>query len=416
MTMPTTIRPAVAIIGGGPSGLRAAQDLAKRVSGDVVVIERETEAGGIPRHSDHPGYGIRDLGRFMSGPSYARRLVDRARDAGASIRTGAMITGWADELALNATTPDGLLRIEPRAIVLATGARERARAARRIPGDRPAGVYTTGQLQNAVHLHHQAVGSRAVIVGAELVSWSAGMTLKEAGCRTVAMVTSHPRPDAYRVFSGPGSVLLHTRVRTSTRVTQIIGKTRVEAVEVEDLNTGVRSRIDCDTVVFTGDWIPDNELARTAGLRLDPGTLGPQVDSLLRTSRPGVFAIGNLVHPVDTADVAALDGAHVATSVVEHLEGRTRPAVGLRLLAESPFRWVAPNVLTPEAPAPARNRLLLWTEEYVRAPKVQVSQDGRVVSRRRVPWPAAPGRVFRIPSSVLDTVDPRGGDVRISLA
>lgn len=159
----------VAIVGGGPAGLTAAAELAPYHK--VVVLERELAAGGIPRHSDHPGYGIRDMKTFISGPAYARRLVQGAVTAGASIRTSAMVTGWADATALDVTSPQGRERIDARAVVLATGARERPRPARMIPGDRPAGVYTTGHLQNAVHLKHRQVGSRAVVVGAELVSY-----------------------------------------------------------------------------------------------------------------------------------------------------------------------------------------------------------------------------------------------------
>lgn len=416
MTTAPALNPEVLIIGAGPSGLRAAKELAPKVNGEVLVLEREGQAGGIPRHSDHLGYGVRDLKRFISGPDYARRVTNEALDAGATLQTHAMVTGWAGDCRLEVTTPQGRLQVEPRAIVLATGARERARPARRIPGDRPAGVYTTGQLQNMVHLHHQAIGSRAVIVGAELVSWSAGLTLRHAGCATVAMVTEHARPDAYRVFSGPGSLLLRTRVRTRSRVVQVIGRKRVEAVEVENLDTGQRTRIACDTVVFTGDWIPDHELARLGGLDLDTGTLGPRVDQTLRTSRAGIFAVGNLIHPVDTADVAALDGAHVVPAVLDHLNGHDHHrGHGVALHTDRPLTWMSPNLWVPGAGSAARQRLLFWSDELIRFPHVEARQGGRLIGSVRVPWPAAPGRVFRVPASILDNIDPSGGDVRVTL-
>jgi thioredoxin reductase len=416
MTTTPVLQPEILVIGAGPSGLRAAKELAPKVNGQVLVLEREGQTGGIPRHSDHLGYGIRDMKRFISGPDYVRRLTHEALDAGATLQTHAMVTGWAGDSRLEVTTPKGRLQVEPKAIILATGARERARPARRIPGDRPAGVYTTGQLQNMVHLHQQAIGSRAVIVGAELVSWSAGLTLRNAGCTTVAMVTEHPRPDAYRLFSGPGSVLLRTRVRTRTRVTQVTGRKRVEAVEVENLDTGQRSRIACDTVVFTGDWIPDHELARLGGLDLDTGTLGPRVDQALRTSRAGIFAVGNLIHPVDTADVAALDGAHVVPAVLDHLNCDTHHRNGVALLTDRPFTWISPNLWVPGAGPAARQRLLFWTEELVRFPHIEARQGGRRIGSMRVPWPAAPGRVFRVPASILKNADAASGDVTLTLS
>lgn len=412
---PHALTPDVLIIGGGPAGLTAAGELKRRGAGHVLVVDREENAGGIPRHSNHTGYGLRDLHRVMTGPSYARHLVQKATEAGAELRTRAMVTGWADGTTVDVTSPRGRYRIRPRALVLATGARERPRTARRIPGDRPHGVYTTGQLQNIVHLHHQPVGKRAVIVGGELVSWSAVLTLREAGCTPALMISQYSKAESYGAFNTAGRTLLRVPVVTRSRVTRIIGKGRCQAVEIEHLDTGRRRTIACDTVVFTGDWIPDHELARSGGIALDEGTLGPLTDTALRTSRPGVFAAGNVLHPVDTADIAALDGKHVAEQVINHLRDNRQPADGVRLIADAPFRWVAPQILRPNDPAPARDRLLLWTDTFVRFPKVTVRQDERTVTHRPLAWPAAPGRVFRIPSGILDDVSPTGGPVHIGL-
>jgi thioredoxin reductase len=404
----------VLIIGGGPAGLTAAATLAPRVNGQVLVLDREATAGGIPRHSDHPGYGIRDLKRFLSGPAYAERLVTTARDAGAEIQTQTMVTGWAAERTVEATSPRGRQHIHAKAIILATGARERPRPARLIPGDRPAGVYTTGQLQNLVHLHHRTPGTRAVIVGAELVSWSAAMTLREAHCQPILMTSAHPAPEAYAAFTIPGRLALKIPVATRTRITRIIGQGRVSAVEIENLDTHGRRTIECDTVIFTGDWIPDNELARAANLEIDPHTHGPLIDTRQATSTPGVFAIGNLTHPVDTADVAALDGQAVAHRVLAHLHGRPTTANGPRIQPGQHLKWITPGVLDPTADPP-RGRLLSWPQTHTNFPTVTVTQDGRSLARRRLPWPASPGRVFRIPSSMVARANGHGGAITVEL-
>lgn len=404
----------VAIVGGGPAGLTAAAALAADL--DVVVLEREATAGGIPRHSDHLGYGMRDMKTFIGGPAYARRLVDVATAAGADIRTRAMVTGWAGDTTLDVTSPAGRRTIAARAVVLATGARERPRSARLIPGDRGSGVYTTGHLQNLVHVQRRTVGRRAVIVGAELVSYSALLTLRHAGCETALMTTAYPSPESYAAFNLAGrSPLVGVGIATRTRVARIIGKPALRAVEIEHLDTGRRRIVDCDTLILTGDWVPDHELARSAGLDMDADTLGPLTDTALRTSRPGVFAVGNLLHPVDTADVAALDGVHVAAAVRAHLRGVPAPVAGVRLQTEPPLRWITPGVVRPGDGAPARNRLLLWTDTLIRVPRVVAWQDGRVVGRRTLPWAASPGRVFRVPAGILDRVDPEGGPVTVSL-
>lgn len=404
---------AVAIVGGGPSGLTAAAALAGQVDGEVVVIEREAETGGIPRHSDHPGYGMRDLKRFISGPAYAKRLTAMAQDAGAALETEAMVTDWAGERALRITSPRGVRTVTADAVVLATGARERPRPARLVPGDRAAGVYTTGQLQNLVHLHQADVGSRALIVGAELVSWSAVLTLREAGCATVGMVSAYPQPEAYTAFRIPGGFLMDGPVFTRSRIVDITGRGRVRSAVVEHIDTGKRTTVDCDTVVFTGDWIPDHELARTGGLAMDAATRGPVVDAGLRTSSPGVFAVGNLLHPVDTADGAALDGRHVASAVGGWLKDREEQPKAVRIRTSGPFRWVAPQLVSPGEGA-ARGDLLFWVDEYRRLPRLRAVQDGRTLATKRTPWPAAPGRVYRAPWSLVADADPAGGDVTVS--
>jgi hypothetical protein len=230
------------------------------------------------------------------------------------------------------------------------------------------------------------------------------------------MTTTYPSPESYGVFNIAGkSPLLGVDVATRTRLVRIIGMPTLQAVEVENLDTGSRRIVECDTVVLTGDWIPDHELARTAGLPMDDKTLGPLVDTALRTGRDGVFAAGNLLHPVETADVAALDGAHVAHAVRDYLNGAPRVAEGVRLQVESPLRWISPGILRPNDYAPARNRLLLWTDTLVRIPRIRVRQDGNTVATKTLPWPASPGRVFRVPAGVLNRVDPTGGPVTISL-
>jgi thioredoxin reductase len=414
----------VLIVGGGPAGLAAATRLAS--SHEVLVLEREQRAGGVPRHCDHTGFGIRDLRRVLSGPAYAEAWRARAVEAGVEILESAMVTDWVGTRTVAVTSPDGRFEISADAIVLATGARERPRPARLIPGDRAQGVMTTGQLQQLVHLHGRTVGERAVVVGGELVSWSAVMTLREAGCRTVAMVTSYEKAEAYSLFRLVGRTALRVPVRTRSHVVEIRGRGRVGEVVLEHLDTGAREVVECDTVVMTGDWVPDHELARSRGLAMDPATKGPVVDAALRTSEPGVFAVGNLLHPVDTADIAALDGEHVTGAVndwlttgqpAEHDDPNAAAALppGVALTVTAPLRWVVPQRVDPADGAPPRHRLLTWCDDFVLAPAVEVSQGGRSLGRHRVWWPAAPGRVFRLPASVLDGVKTDGGDVSIRL-
>ncbi|HEY7628838.1 MAG TPA: FAD-dependent oxidoreductase [Ilumatobacteraceae bacterium] len=294
----------VAIVGGGPAGLSAAIELRRRGVGEVVVHEREQQAGGIPRHTNHLGFGIRDLHRVMGGPRYARALVDRASRCGVDLRIGSTVFAFDD--------------LDADAIVLATGVRERPRAARLVPGDRPTGVFTTGSIQQLA-MARRPVGTRAVIVGAEHVSFSAILTLAHVGCRSVAMVTDLPRHQSYAVLKLATATVRRVPLFTGVEIAEIDGHGRVERVVLTDGRS-----IDCDTVVFTGDWIPDHELARREGLVIDPQFKGPVVDAEFRTSRDGVFAVGNLVHRVAAADRCAIDGRRAAASIVDYLDKRPR--------------------------------------------------------------------------------------------
>jgi thioredoxin reductase len=397
------------IIGGGPSGLAAAIELRGLGIEPVTVIERERQAGGIPRHSDHTGFGLRDLHTVLSGPRYAERYRELATDAGVEMMAETMVTDWRGGR-LKLTGPAGRREVEPPAVVLATGCRERPRSARLIPGSRPVGVMTTSTLQQLVHLRGQKVGRRAVIVGAEHVSFSAVATLAHAGTSVAGLVTELPKHQSLAAFRAGAAVRYRAPVWSRTAVSAIHGNERVESVELTELDSGSTRSVDCDLVVFTADWIPDHELAVMAGCELDPGSLGPLVDPALRTTCRGVFAAGNLLHPAETADVCALDGRHVAPSVAAYLHGPGEWPSHVRLVARDPLAWIAPNLLLAAGQDPPRDRFLLRSREFARRARIQVGQDGRELWSGRI-GRLVPGRSAHIPAGWASRVDPSGGPV-----
>ncbi|ANW17081.1 NAD(P)/FAD-dependent oxidoreductase [Streptomyces clavuligerus] len=405
----------VLVVGGGPAGLAAGARLAAAGAGRVEVVERERQAGGIPRHCFHGGFGLRDLRRPMDGPAYARRLADDAVAAGARLRTGTTVTGWDGPRTLLITGPQGLERVTAGAVVLATGARERPRAARLVPGTRPAGVYTTGELQQAVNLYGHPVGTRALVVGADPVAYNAVLALRTQGVPVVALVTE--RPPLPAPLSVPLPALLTRRpvpVLHRTAVAELLGHGRLSGVRLRhrDGRTGV---VACDTVVFTGDWVPDHELARRGGIPLDPGTRGPAVDTGYRTAEPSVFAAGNLLRGVERASSAAEEGRAAAERVLAHLAGEPWPGPGVPVRAEDPLLWVAPNRVHPGGPAPLLGRFVLRTSEPRAAARLTVTQDGRLLHRTRLPRPALPGRGLSVRADWLPRVDPDGGAVTVGL-
>jgi hypothetical protein len=276
---------------------------------------------------------------------------------------------------------------------------------------------TTGMLQQLVYLRGEAPGRRAVVVGAEHVSFSALLTLSHGGADAVAMVTEHPRHQSLTAFRLGAAVRFRAPLLTRSRVTAINGRRRVDSVEVTDLETGTTRVLPCDLVVFTADWIPDHEIAVLAGAALDPGTRGPAVDSMLRTTRPGLFAAGNLLQGAEVADVAALSGRHVAGSVTAHLEGEPWPTARLPIECRPPLHWISPSALTVTASpvtSPPRGRFLLRGSEALRAPRIEIDQDGRRLWRGRLPR-VGPGRSSSLPAGWTGEVDPNGGRVTVAV-
>jgi thioredoxin reductase len=425
----------VLVVGAGPAGLAAAIELRRLGIGRVLVVDREQQAGGIPRHSAHTGYGLRDLHRVLTGPAYARHYAEAAARAGAEIRTGTTVTGWAGgqptDLAagltggqpaarsVTVTSPAGLETIDAAAVLLATGCRERPRPARLIPGDRPPGVLTTGELQQRVYLGGERLPGRALVLGAEHVSFSAMVTLAHAGADVVALVTEQPRQQSYAVFPLAAAVRWRVPVWTSTAIRRVIGRPRLAGVELADLRTGATRVVECDTLVLTGDWIPDQELARAAGLSIDPGTRGPAVDTALESCVSHIFAAGNLVHAAETADVAALSGRHAARHIAAAL--RDPPPAGARraaarrvpVTAAAPLRWISPNAVRVPLVPPPRGRFLLRSDVFRRHARLEVRQDGRLLATARASL--VPTRPVRLDAGWLTMVDQSGGPVQVLL-
>jgi hypothetical protein len=173
-------------------------------------------------------------------------------------------------------------------------------------------------------------------------------------------------------------------------------------------------------VVFTGDWIPDHELARLAGLAMDPGTRGPVVDTRLETSAPGVFAAGNLMHAAETADIAALSGRHAARHIAAALgvagPGAGRQGAGLAgpvpVRVEPPLQWISPNAIASAA-SPPRDRFVLRSREFRGPTRLEVRQDGRLLARSRLVR-LVPGRPVHLDADWQARVDPAGGPVRVT--
>lgn len=313
----------VAVIGGGPSGLAAATELKRHGIARVVVLEREPVAGGIPRHCGHPPFGWREFRRILTGPQYARKLVSAALKAGVEIRTDTSVAGIKPGPCLTLATPEGVRDITASRVIYATGVRETPRAARLVSGVRARGILNTGALQSLVYLEGRRPFLRPLIVGTELVSFSAIQTCRHAGIRPVAMIGEGATTVA-RWPAGLFPKLTGIPLHLQTRLVRINGGETVTSATVEGPD-GQRD-IPCDGVLLTGAFTPESGLGRSGHLQMDRGTGGPVVDQFGRCSDPRYYAAGNLLRPVETAGWSWQEGRETGLRVARDLVGTQPPA------------------------------------------------------------------------------------------
>jgi thioredoxin reductase len=308
----------VAIIGSGPTGLSAAITLRKAGIEQVIVIEREAVAGGIPRHCGHPPFGFAAFKRILTGPAYARRIVQAAQQEGVDIFLKTTVTKIEEQGRLTLLTPQGAGNLTAQRVLLATGTRETPRSARFVGGKRPLGICNTGALQSMVYLKNMIPFRRPLIVGTEIVSFSALLTCKNAGIRPVAMIEKNAKPTvAWPIHYA--STFFGVPLKLDTSIVSISGDKRVESVRIITGN-GQEEELECDGVLFTGEFTPESSLARISHLKLDQLTGSPLVDKMGRCSDPTYFSAGNIIfHPVKVAGKCWQEGARVSGIITDEL-------------------------------------------------------------------------------------------------
>ncbi|PHS17086.1 MAG: pyridine nucleotide-disulfide oxidoreductase [Kangiella sp.] len=311
------IRCDVAIVGGGPSGLAAATELKKQGINNVIVIEREANAGGIPRHCGHFAFGMREFYNVLTGPSYAKKLVRQALKVNVDIRANSTVIK-IEGTHLHVSSPEGMTEFIAERVIIATGVREKPRSARFVSGDRPLAVTSVGALQSMIYLKDNTPFKKPIIIGSELVSFSAIWTCLVAGIKPVAMLEQTQRILARRPLNWMPRIF-RIPLHYNTELVRIIGKERVTGVEVKD-RSGVIREISCDGVVFSGQFLPESSLARASGFDVDTHSGGPVIDQFGRCSNPNVFATGNLLRPVETAGWCWREGTNLGNWVARDLK------------------------------------------------------------------------------------------------
>ena len=324
----------VVVIGGGPAGMAAAL-AAHKAGARVAIVEREQHLGGILRQCIHPGFGLSHFKQELTGPEYAQRFIDQVRATDIALFLGSMVLGIdssesTEDAALHTVTlmsRAGMLQLTGRAVVLAMGCRERTRSEIKIPGSRPAGVFTAGLAQRYINIENLKPGSRAVILGSGDIGLIMARRCTLEGISVEGVYELMPYANGLRRNVKNCLDDFGIPLHLSTTVTRVIGHDRVEAVEVSQVDEhlapipGTERVVPCDTLLLSVGLIPENELSVGAGVELDPRTRGAVVDQRLQTGVPGIFACGNVLHVHDLADNVTTESERAGTAAATYALG-----------------------------------------------------------------------------------------------
>lgn len=416
----------VVVIGGGPAGMAAAL-AAHKAGAHVAIVEREQHLGGILRQCIHPGFGLSHFKQELTGPEYAQRFIDQVRATDIALFLDSMVLGidseeGDDALGADASNAEagaghtvtimsraGMLQLTGRAVVLAMGCRERTRSEIKIPGSRPAGVFTAGLAQRYINIENLKPGSRAVILGSGDIGLIMARRCTLEGISVEGVYELMPYANG-----------LHRNVKNclddfgiplhlSTTVTRVIGHDRVEAVEVSQVDErlapipGTERIVPCDTLLLSVGLIPENELSVAAGVELDPRTHGAVVDQSLQTSVPGIFACGNVLHVHDLADNVTTESERAGTAAAAWALGGTEAcAAGTSCeLTVSPA-GIAGYALPGRITAVALTKLNFRVRRPVDAACVRILADGEeLFAGKARPYKPSVMESFPLPARVI---------------
>lgn len=415
----------VVVIGGGPAGMAAAL-AAHKAGARVAIVERERHMGGILRQCIHPGFGLSHFKQELTGPEYAQRFIDQVRATDIALFLDSMVLGIdsgegegagdpgageaAGTVAVHTVTlmsPAGMLQLTGRAVVLAMGCRERTRSEIKIPGSRPAGVFTAGLAQRYINIENLKPGSRAVILGSGDIGLIMARRCTLEGISVEGVYELMPYANG-----------LHRNVKNclddfgiplhlSTTVTRVIGHDRVEAVEVSQVDEhlapipGTERIVPCDTLLLSVGLIPENELSVAAGVELDPRTRGAVVDQSLQTGVPGIFACGNVLHVHDLADNVTTESERAGAAAAAWALGGSTGVTPSCELTVSPA-GIAGYALPGRITAVALTKLNFRVRRPVDAARVRILANGEELFAGKVrPFKPSVMESFPVPAKVI---------------
>lgn len=404
----------VVVIGGGPAGMAAAL-AAQKAGAHVAIVERERHLGGILRQCIHPGFGLSHFKQELTGPEYAQRFIDQVCETDIVLFLDSMVLGIdsgepTEDNAVHTVTlmsRNGMLQLTGRAIVLAMGCRERTRSEIKIPGSRPAGVFTAGLAQRYINIENLKPGSRAVILGSGDIGLIMARRCTLEGISVEGVYELMPYANGLRRNVKNCLDDFGIPLHLSTTVTRVIGHNRVEAVEVSQVDEhlapipGTERIAPCDTLLLSVGLIPENELSVAAGVELDPRTRGAVVDQSLQTGVPGIFACGNVLHVHDLADNVTTESERAGAAAATYALGTDAGTVPNCELTVSPA-GIAGYALPGRITSMALTKLNFRVRRPVDAARVRIlAGDEELLTGKVRPFKPSVMESFPLPAKVI---------------
>ena len=368
----------LAIIGGGPAGLAVALEAKKNGVKNILLLERDNCLGGILQQCIHNGFGLQYFKEELTGPEYAEKFITKVKECEINIKTKTMVikvTSDKQIIALNKN--DGLLYIDARAIVLAMGCRERTREAINIPGSRPAGIFSAGTAQRYINIEGYIPGREVVILGSGDIGMIMARRMTLEGAKVKAVLEIMPFSTGLMRNKVQCLDDFNIPLKFNYTITRIEGKKRVEKITIGRVDKnmkvipGTEEEIKCDTILFSVGLIPENELTKEVGIKLDSVTRGAIVNEKRETEIEGIFACGNVLHVHDLADFVTEEGEIVGRAVSEYLKGQRKyRSQSIKIIPGDNIGYVVPQHI--DFIVPERKKIKLFMRVKKPAEKIKI--------------------------------------------
>lgn len=386
------------IIGGGPAGMSAAVAAYKQGIRDIVILERDSSLGGILQQCIHNGFGLHKFGQELTGPEYAWRYIKQINELGIEYKLNTMVLDVTKDKIVTATNPeDGIFIIRAKAVILAMGCRERSKGALNIPGSRPAGIFSAGTAQKLVNINGYMPGKNVVILGSGDIGliMARRMMLEGANVKAVCELMPYSGGLARNIEQCLND--FDIPLKLSHTVVNIHGNKRLEGVTIAKVDKnrkpikGTEEYIPCDTLLLSVGLIPENELSKGAGVKLDTITGGAVVDQNRQTAVDGIFACGNVLHVHDLVDFVSEEAEIAGESAARYINDELNSNVLINIKTDGKIRYTVPQVITGAQDVTVYFRV----SDVFKNAKINVYKNGEsIYSKKKIK--VAPGEMESI--------------------